>query len=58
MRRKSPQGLDLAEIVNLLDGIEMIFHALDCNIFARLYTLGLEHFGERTFSLFGNESIF
>lgn len=36
----------------------MVLHALDSDIFASLDGLGLEDFGEGTFALFTNQSVF
>lgn len=39
--RQPPQGLDLAQVVNLIYTVEMVLHALYCHLFSRLYALGL-----------------
>lgn len=44
MGTEPPEGLDLPEIVDLLDGVEVVLHALDGDIFASLDALSLEHF--------------
>ena len=34
----------------LLNGVKVVLHALDSNVFARIDALGLEHLGKRSFS--------
>ena len=41
---ETPKCLDLPEVVDLLDGVEVILHALDSNILASFYALGFQHF--------------
>jgi hypothetical protein len=43
MGRQPPQGLNLPEIVDLIDTIESIFHAFYGMVFPILDVLGLEH---------------
>ena len=58
MRTQPPQSLDLPEIVDLLNRIKVVLHTLDGHILACLDALCLQHFGESTFSLLRNESVF
>ena len=44
VRTEPTQRLDFSQIINLLDCVEMVLHALDGDILASLYTLSLEHF--------------
>ena len=53
VRTEPTQRLDLSKIINLLDCVEVILHALDGDILASLYTLSLEHFREGTFTFLG-----
>ncbi len=41
--REFPQGLDLAEVVHLLDRVEVVLHALDGHVLPCLDALGLEY---------------
>jgi hypothetical protein len=50
MRTKSSQCLNFPKIIDLLNGIEVVLHALDGNVFASLDALGFEDFGEGTLS--------
>jgi hypothetical protein len=43
VRTQSSESLDLPEVVDLLDGVEVVLHALDGDVLARLDALGLEH---------------
>lgn len=57
MRTESSQGLYLSKIVDLFNGVKMIFHALDCNVFACFDALRLQNLRECTFSLFRYQPI-
>ena len=41
----------------LLDTLEVILHALNGNILASLYTLGLEHFRKSALTLLANQPV-
>jgi len=55
---ESPQGLDLPEVVDLLNGVEVVLHALDGHILASFDALRLEDLRESSLSLFANKSVF
>lgn len=44
------EGLDLSEVVDLLDVVEVVLHALDGHILPRLYALGLQNLREGSFA--------
>lgn len=45
------------EVTYLFYVIEIGFHTLYCNLFVCFNLLGLEHFRESSFTLFGNEAV-
>jgi hypothetical protein len=49
--------LDLAQIVDLVDRLELILHALDRHILRALETLCLDHLGESAFALFRYQAV-
>lgn len=53
VRAEPTQRLNLSQIINLLDCVEMVLHALDGNVLARFDTLSLEHLREGTFTFLG-----
>ena len=57
MRTQSPQRLNLAQVVDLIDRLELILHALDRHILRALETLRLDHLGEGAFALFRDEAV-
>ena len=57
MRRESTQRLDFAQVVDLVDALKVVLHALDGMVLAVLDILGLEHLGERAFALLGNQTV-
>jgi|TARA_B110001450_G_scaffold234911_1_gene239217 hypothetical protein len=57
MRTQPPESLDFSEIVDLVDGVKMVLHALNGNIFGSLDALGLEHLRESSFAFLGDQTI-
>mmetsp|Transcript_75967 Transcript_75967/g.245889 ORF Transcript_75967/g.245889 Transcript_75967/m.245889 type:complete len:257 (+) Transcript_75967:1021-1791(+) len=55
--RQSAERLDLAEVVHLVDAVEVVLHALDGNMLACLDGLGLEHLRESALALFRDEPV-
>ncbi len=56
-RRRHTTCLDLAQIVDLIDRLELILHALDRHILRALETLRLDHLGEGAFALFRYQAV-
>ena len=54
MRTEPAQRLNLSQIIHLLDGVEMVLHALDGNILARLDALSLQYFREGSLTFLGD----
>ena len=54
MRTEAAEGLYLPQVVDLLDGVEVVFHAFDSHVLAGLDALRLQYFREGAFSLFAN----
>lgn len=54
---KPLQRFDLPQVVHLVDAVEMTFHALYCYILAVTKTLRFQHFRERSFSQFPDQSV-
>mmetsp|Transcript_28098 Transcript_28098/g.69182 ORF Transcript_28098/g.69182 Transcript_28098/m.69182 type:complete len:286 (-) Transcript_28098:170-1027(-) len=52
-----PQRLDLAQVVHLVQGVEVILHALDGDVLAVLDALRLQHLTERAFALLGHQAV-
>mmetsp|Transcript_70159 Transcript_70159/g.188936 ORF Transcript_70159/g.188936 Transcript_70159/m.188936 type:complete len:229 (-) Transcript_70159:41-727(-) len=50
--RQSAERLDLAEVVHLVDAVEVVLHTLDGDMLAGFDGLGFEHLGERALALF------
>ena len=57
VRRESPQRLDFAEVVHLVERIEMVFHAFYGDVFPVFDALRLEHLREGAFALFRDEAV-
>ena len=53
VRTEPTQRLDLSQIIDLLDCVEVVLHALDGDVLAGLDTLSLEHFREGSFTFLG-----
>ena len=58
MRTQPPQRLDFPEVVDLLDGVKVVFHALDCHVLGSLDALRFQNFRKRSLAFFGDQSIF
>ncbi len=56
-RAEATQRRDLAEVVDLVYGVEVVLHALDGDVLARLDALGLEHFGEGALADLRNQPV-
>lgn len=50
MGTEAAEGLDLPEVVDLLDVVEVVLHALDGHVLPRLYALGLQNLREGSFA--------
>ena len=48
---EAAECLDLPEVVDLLDVVEVVLHALDGHVLARLYALGLQDLGKCSLAL-------
>mmetsp|Transcript_103958 Transcript_103958/g.238005 ORF Transcript_103958/g.238005 Transcript_103958/m.238005 type:complete len:242 (-) Transcript_103958:19-744(-) len=57
VRRQPPQGLDLTQVVHLLHGVEVVFHAFDGHVPPGLDGLGLQHLGEGPLPLLGYQPV-
>lgn len=53
----SPQSLDLPEVVDLLQRVEVVLHALNCHILAVLDALRLQDLAEGALALLGHQAI-
>lgn len=58
VRGEAANGLNFAQVVDLVQGVEVSLHALDGEVLASFDALGLEHFAECAFPFLGDESIF
>ena len=54
---ESTQGLNFSQIVDLLDGVEVVLHAFDGDVLASLDALGLEDLREGPLALFRYQSV-
>ena len=57
MRRESAQRLDFPKIVDLLERVEVILHALDGHKLAGANTLRFQYLTESPFSFLGDEAV-
>ena len=57
MRGKSAERLDFTQVVDLFEGVEVVLHALDSDVFASFYALRFQDFAESTFPLLGYKSV-
>ena len=57
VRREPAQRLDLAQVVHLVERVEVILHALDGDILAVFNALRLKHLRERALAFLANETI-
>jgi len=57
LRGKPTQGLDFPQVVDLVEGVEVGFHALDGDVLAGLDALRLEDFAESAFSLLRDQPV-
>lgn len=55
--REPPTCLDLAQIIDLIDRLELVLHALDRHILRALEALRLDHLGEGAFALFRYQAV-
>lgn len=51
------QGLNFPQIVNLIDSIKVVLHALNGNIFGCLDGLSFKYLRESSFTLFGDKPV-
>lgn len=54
---KTPQGLDFSETVDLVERVEVVFHAFDSYEFAGFDALGFEDFAESAFAFLGYQTV-
>lgn len=54
MRTQPAQCLNLSQIINLFDCVEVVLHALDGDVLARLDALSLQYFREGTLTFLGD----
>ena len=57
VRRQPPQRLDLAQVVHLVERVEVVLHALDRDVLAILDALRLEHLGEGALALLADQAV-
>ena len=66
VRRETLESLNFAQVVHLkvtaslnylVDGVEVVFHAFNCNVLSSLNALRLEHLREGTFAFFANKTV-
>ena len=58
VRGEAANSLDFAQVVNLVQGVEVSLHTFDGEVLASFDALGLEDFAECAFSFLGDESVF
>ena len=56
-RREASQCLNLAQVVHLIEAVEVVLHALDRHVLGILDALCLQNFGERPLPFLRNQTV-